>query len=106
MNSQQRRPKVRFADSHAAISIIRLVSSIRPDHPATSSAGTFCRNFCRDLLPASSAGIIGRDHPPVETGGWNFGKSAFADCTRPPLLRAPIHTEAGAAASRRLRGFS
>jgi hypothetical protein len=21
-----------------------------------------------------------RSHPPVETGGWNFGKSAFADC--------------------------
>jgi hypothetical protein len=21
-----------------------------------------------------------RARPPVETGGWNFGKSAFADC--------------------------
>jgi hypothetical protein len=24
--------------------------------------------------------VAHRDHPPVETGGWNIGKSAFADC--------------------------
>jgi hypothetical protein len=43
--------------------------------------------------------------PPVETGGWNFGKSAFADCTPTPLRRAPFRARADAAASRGLRGF-
>jgi hypothetical protein len=75
MNSLQQQPKFRFADSRARIS-------------ATGS-----RSCCR------------RHQPPVETGGWNFGKSAFADCTPTPLLRALIRAKADAAASRCLRGF-
>src|SRR5207253_2119690 len=47
------------------------------------------------------ASIVRGDRPPVETGGWNFGKSAFADCTPPPLVRARSDAEA----SRSLRSF-
>jgi hypothetical protein len=47
--------------------------------------------------------------PPVETGGWNFGKSAFADCTRAPSRTAgtvahPTRTGSRLLHDKQLRG--